>query len=86
LNKSGDKKQYFSFMLRVWQANDEGESVWRASLESPHTGERIGFASLEALFIFLWRRVGMATTGTTIKVIEQKSIQVSRTFDPEQEV
>jgi hypothetical protein len=27
--------------------------VWRASLESAHTGRRVGFASLEELFRFL---------------------------------
>jgi hypothetical protein len=40
-------------MLRLWQVSHEGELTWRASLESPHTGERRGFASLEALFAFL---------------------------------
>jgi hypothetical protein len=51
---------YISFLLRLWQVSDEGNSepnaikaVWRASLENPHTGERKGFASLEELFDFL---------------------------------
>ncbi len=44
---------YLAFMLRLWQVGGEGEPAWRASLESPHTGERRGFASLEALFAFL---------------------------------
>lgn len=29
------------------------KTVWRASLENPHTGERQGFANLTDLFIFL---------------------------------
>jgi len=53
LGKSEGKQHYFSFMLRVWRANGEGEAAWRASLESPHTGERIGFASLGELFGYL---------------------------------
>jgi hypothetical protein len=44
---------YLAYMLRLWQVEGEGESFWRASLESPHTGERHGFASLETLFAFL---------------------------------
>ena len=44
---------YLAYLLRLWQVNDEGKPVWRASLESPHTGERHGFANLEMLFAFL---------------------------------
>jgi len=40
-------------MLRLWPVEQDGEIVWRASLESPLTGERRGFASLEALIAFL---------------------------------
>ncbi len=46
-------RRYLSYLLRLWQIKSGGELVWRASLESPHTGERRGFASLEALFAFL---------------------------------
>jgi len=44
---------YLAYMLRLWEARTGGEQVWRASLESPHTGERHGFASLQVLFTFL---------------------------------
>ena len=44
---------YNSYLLRVWQTSKEGNVAWRASLESPHTGERIGFANLDKLFAFL---------------------------------
>jgi len=40
-------------MLRLWPVEQDGEMVWRASLESPLTGERRGFATLEALIAFL---------------------------------
>jgi hypothetical protein len=44
-------KQYRSYLLRLWcEAPDRR---WRASLEDPQTGKRIGFASLEQLFAFL---------------------------------
>ena len=42
-----------SYLLRLWQAEREGTLVWRASLESAHTGERWGFASLAELYAFL---------------------------------
>ncbi len=51
-NRSGEKRDYVSYLLRLWR-DSARKGVWRASLEGPHTGECIGFASLEALFAFL---------------------------------
>jgi hypothetical protein len=48
-----EQQGYISYLLRLWQIRSEGELVWRASLESPHTGERRGFANLADLFAFL---------------------------------
>ncbi|MFO7682631.1 MAG: hypothetical protein R6X34_21550 [Chloroflexota bacterium] len=45
--------QYFSYLLRLWETEDEAQHVWRASLEFPATGERRGFASLDELFLYL---------------------------------
>ncbi len=47
-----ERREYLSYLLRLWRVGTE-KAVWRASLESPHGGERIGFASLDALFAFL---------------------------------
>lgn len=44
---------YYSYLLRLWPATERGQTVWRASLENPHTGERLGFATLEQLVSFL---------------------------------
>ena len=51
---------YLSYLLRLWRAGAEKDSppgderlTWRASLQSPQTGERVGFLSLEKLFDFL---------------------------------
>ena len=46
-------KQRHSYLLRLWRTDSLGSSNWQASLEDPHTGQRIGFASLEQLFGFL---------------------------------
>jgi hypothetical protein len=42
-----------SYILRLWRVDEFETSNWRASLEIPDTGKRIGFASLEQLFAFL---------------------------------
>jgi hypothetical protein len=64
-----ERPDYLSYLLRLWQVNgdeatcDEGEVVWRASLESPHTGERESFASLDDLFDFLREQTGVSPSG-----------------------
>jgi len=45
--------RYRAYLLRLWRASGDECSLWRASLEDPHTGERRGFADLESLFAFL---------------------------------
>lgn len=42
-----------SFLLSMWCVDETGRSHWRASLKMPETGKRIGFASLEQLFVYL---------------------------------
>jgi hypothetical protein len=42
-----------SYLLRLWRTNRSGSPNWHASLENPHTNERVGFANLEQLFAFL---------------------------------
>jgi hypothetical protein len=43
----------YSMILRLWCADQSDSACWRASLENPETGKRIGFASLEQLFVHL---------------------------------
>jgi len=43
--------EYFSYLLRMWRTGEH--SAWRASLEDPRTGERVGFNGLDTLFTFL---------------------------------
>ena len=45
-------QNYISYLLRMWRSGQD-EATWKASLESPLTGERQGFASLEDLWAFL---------------------------------
>ncbi len=45
-----------AYMLRFWEVRSHDParpSTWRFSLEDPHTGDRMGFADLDALVEFL---------------------------------
>jgi hypothetical protein len=50
---SNRRRGYVAYLLRMWQVEERENAPWRASLESPQTGERRGFASLVDLFSFL---------------------------------
>ena len=54
--KRKNESRYLAYMLRLWRVGDAGQPIWRASLESPHTGERHSFADLETLLRFLQER------------------------------
>lgn len=54
------KLRYFSYLLRLWETEEEGRIVWRAVLEYPASGQRRGFASLAALFAFLEAETAVA--------------------------
>lgn len=47
------ERRYISYLVRFWQGRSGGDRVWRASLESPRTGKRRGFASPADLFAFV---------------------------------
>lgn len=55
---STEPTNYQAYLLRLWRTNvnASGPPIWRASLEEPHTGERLGFATLEQLFTYLMER------------------------------
>ena len=47
---------YQAYLLRLWRAPYRGKWQWRASLESPRSGEHQVFGSLEQLFAYLSER------------------------------
>ena len=55
---------YQAYLLRLWRVPYQGRWQWRASLESPHMGERQLFAGLEQLFAFLAERCDGQAPGT----------------------
>lgn len=52
-----DNRAYHAYLLRLWRVNAGESKIWRASLEDPYTGERLGFADLPGLFAFLMHQV-----------------------------
>jgi hypothetical protein len=52
LDGGQEQPDYLSYLLRLWRVN-QGEEGWRASLESAHTAERMGFSSLDGLLDYL---------------------------------
>jgi hypothetical protein len=57
-------QHYRSYLLRFWleyRENPKLPGVWRYSLEDPHTGEKLGFASLELLTAFLRQQASEAS-------------------------
>lgn len=46
-------RRYLSYMLRLWETSNGEKQIWRASLESPGSGQRRGFASLQSLIDYL---------------------------------
>lgn len=67
------RPDYLSYLLRLWRVREreqpdgrapDGEpEAWRASLQSPGTGKRIGFRTMDELFAFLRRQTGTAQGG-----------------------
>lgn len=52
--------RYVSYLLRLWQDNDDQNPMWRASLQNSLTGERMAFASVDQMFAFVHRQLGLA--------------------------
>ena len=67
---------YMAFMLRLWRAAEHDIWIWRASLESPHTSERRGFATLREPFAFLESDVGGAEQKQSIAAANERGGEV----------
>ena len=67
-----EQRRYMAYLLRLWQesggerarsdAHPDGP-LWRASLERPQGGERLGFASLEDLYAYLDAQTRSSSSG-----------------------
>ena len=61
------KSHYYAYLLHLWSVHTHGTHLWRASLENIATGERRGFADLEALFGYLFQSLEANDRPTTDK-------------------
>ena len=61
----GKPPAYRSYLLRLWEERSEQPAMvmWRCSLEDALTGQRHGFASLEALMD--WLKAELSQPGRT---------------------
>lgn len=57
-------RKYLSYLLRLWMVKENGEYIWRASLESPKSGAQVGFDSLESLAAYLKEQTGTVCENT----------------------
>jgi hypothetical protein len=57
---SGEVPHHMSYLLRLWRERGSASIQWRASLQDPHSGERLGFAQLDELVAFLREQIGLA--------------------------
>jgi hypothetical protein len=69
---------YHAYLLRLWRAQIQGQRQWRASLESPHTGERQSFTNLEQLFAFLRERCDSQAPALEMKDIQKTDTEMGR--------
>jgi predicted ester cyclase len=55
MSKPDPPPRYHVFVLRAWEERGalDGPAAWRFSVEAPSTGQRRGFATLEALMAYL---------------------------------
>ncbi|MGD8465435.1 MAG: hypothetical protein PVI09_16340 [Anaerolineae bacterium] len=58
-----ERQRYLAYMLRLWRIGED-RVTWRVSLENAHTGACQGFASLQALFLFLQKETGLHPAAT----------------------
>ncbi len=76
---SDELDAYQTYLLHLWRARCKGEWQWRASLESPRTGERQSFAGLEQLFVFVGdlcqRRAPVTSETLYSRVGEEGTVQ-----------
>ncbi|MDX1415508.1 MAG: hypothetical protein R3293_15040 [Candidatus Promineifilaceae bacterium] len=47
---------YVSYLLRLWQVQENDHWLWRASLESSQSGQKWFFANLEDLMRFMYTK------------------------------
>jgi hypothetical protein len=50
---------YQAYLLRLWRESEA--DPWRATLEDPHTGERLGFSGADLLMAYLTQQLAIGS-------------------------
>jgi hypothetical protein len=72
---------HLSYLLRLWRETGSASHQWRASLQDPLSGHRVGFAHLDELVAFLRERTGLAPPAGNL--LEDQSTPESRSESTE---
>jgi hypothetical protein len=78
--ESREGSHYLSYLLRLWcEGSDKvpataRKTAWRASLQDPHTGQRLGFGGAEEMFAFLRSRMAALSAAELEKNDGQESV------------
>jgi len=56
---------YLAYLLRIWQEDHNGHSIWRASLERPGSNKRYAFPDFISLMTFLSTEMSAQQTTPT---------------------
>ena len=56
------RRNYHSYLLRLWRSSDDDGAPWQIMLENPHTGARHGFTGFRDLTVFLNQAIGRKRT------------------------
>jgi len=52
MKKEEEKETHYqAYMLRLWR--ESADMPWRATLQDPHSQEKVGFASVEQLLAYI---------------------------------
>ncbi len=62
-----------SLILRLWREDNSEVHNWRASVEIPQDGRRIGFSNLDQLFAFL---IDLTETNCEIQLMNSEEMRI----------
>jgi hypothetical protein len=81
----GGALDYLSYLLRLWREKDGATTRWRASLQDPLSGQRVGFAHLDELVVYLRERTGLALPAGSLVEGESTTEMGSKSREGESE-
>lgn len=77
-----EARRYRSYILRLWEVGTNGQTVWRASLQDAHTGDRLGFSGLEQLNDYLRHLTAGSQNAPGVPGAGQTGPPEARSFAP----